>query len=158
MTLEERYNAATPNTYVGRVKNLQASDVGGNKPGVNFMDGDARGEWSPSTTPAPDQVQAEFTRNTAGDFRYGGGGKTPAATNDKTYPLSRWLTKGVDKGDAYLTNNRFTTVNDTRNSGTLLQRYNWLKESDTFTGKLSNFSKGKVIGSASGPSPNGLQG
>lgn len=156
MTLEERYNAATAETYVGRVKNLQAADRGAGD-GVNFMDGDARGIWSPDATAAPDQVQSEFTRNAAGDFRYGGGGKVPGSA-DNTYALSRWLTKGVEKGDTYLTNNRFTTVNDVRNGGTLLQKYNWLKEDSTFAGKLPDLSKGKVIGTPSGPSPKGLNG
>lgn len=156
MTLEERYNAASANTYVGRVKNSQAADVGGNKPGVNFFDGDPRSVWSPDSTAAPDQVQNEFTRNAAGDFRYGGGGKQPGAGT--TYDLSRWLAKGVDKGDTYLSNNRFTTVSDVRNASTLLQKYNWLKEDATFAGRLSDISKGKVVGSPSGPSPAGLNG
>lgn len=157
MTLEERYNNAAANTYVGRVKSLQAAEVGGDAPGVNFFDGDPRGIWSPDATAAPDQVQSEFTRNSAGAFRYGGDGKVPGSA-DNTYRLSRWLNRGVEKGDTYLTNNRFTTVNDVRNAGTLLQRYNWLQEDATFTGKLPNLSKGKVIGSPSGPSPAGLNG
>lgn len=156
MTLEERYNAATNDTYVGRVKSLQAADVGGNNPGVNFLDGDPRNIWSPDSTAAPDQVQNEFTRNAAGDFRYGGGGKQPGSGT--TYALSRWLSKGVEKGDTYLSNNRYTTVSDVRNAGTLLQRYNWLKEDATFAGKLPDISKGKVVGAPSGPSPKGLNG
>lgn len=156
MTLEERYNAAGADSYVGRVKTLQAADVGAGA-GVNFMDGEARGIWSPDATAAPDQLQKEFTRNAAGDFRYGGGGKVPGSA-DNTYSLSRWLNKGVEKGDTYLTNNRFTTVSDTRNASTLLQKYNWLNEGKTFTGNLANISKGKVVGSATGPSPAGLNG
>lgn len=156
MTLEERYNSATDNTYVGRVKKLQAAEVGAGR-GVNFLDGEPRNSWSPDSTAAPDQVQTEFTRNAAGDFRYGGGGKVPGST-DNTYKLSRWLTRGVEKGDTYLANNRFTTINDVRNAGTLLQRYNWLQENSTFAGKLPDLSKGKVIGSPSGPSPAGLNG
>lgn len=155
MNLEERYNSAAANTYVGRVKNLQAADRGAGA-GVNFLDGEPRNTWSSDSTAAPDQVQTEFTRNAAGDFRYGGGGKSPGSGN--TYSLSRWLKKGTDKGDTYLVNNRFTTVNDVRNSGTLLQRYNWLKEDSTFSGKLPDISKGKVLGAPSGPSPAGLNG
>lgn len=156
MNLEERYNQAAANTYVGRVRSLQAADAGA-KDGVNFLDGDARNVWTPGSTAAPDQVQTEFKRNAEGDFRYGGGGKVPGSA-DNTYKLSRWLKKGTDKGDTYLTNNRFTTVNDVRNSSTLLQRYNWLKEDSTFAGKLPELSKGKVTGAPSGPSPAGLNG
>jgi hypothetical protein len=152
MTLEERYNAAGNETYVGRVKNLQAADAGAGS-GVNFLDGDQRSVWSPGSTAAPDQVQTEFTRNNAGDFRYGGGGKVPGA-----YTLSRWLNKGIEKGDTYLSNNRFTTVSDPRNASTLLQKYNWLKEDATFAGKLPDLTKGRVNGAASGPSPAGLNG
>lgn len=155
MTLEERYNAAGNETYVGRVRSLQAADVGGNKPGVNFVDGDPRNTWSPDSTAAPDQVQREFTRNAAGDFRYGGGGKQPGSGTD--YVLSRWLNKGVEKGDTYLTNNRFTTVSDVRNASTLLQKYHWLNEGVTFSGKVVS-AKNRVTGAPSGPSPKGLNG
>lgn len=152
MNLEERYNAAGAETYVGRVKTMQAADVGAGA-GVNFFDGDARNVWSPESTAAPDQVQTEFTRNNAGDYRYGGGGKVAGA-----YSLSRWLNKGVEKGDTYLTNNRFTTVSDVRNASTLLQKYNWMNEGKTFAGTLPALSKGKVSGAPSGPSPAGLNG
>lgn len=155
MTLEERYNNASANTYVGKVKSIQAADAGAGK-GVNFMDGDGRGMWSPDSTAAPDQVQTEFTRNAAGDFRYGGGGKVPG-NPDNTYKLSRWLTKGVQKGDTYLANNRFTTVSDVRNASTLLQKYNWLKDDATFSGKVASAGN-KVKGSPAGPSPAGLNG
>jgi hypothetical protein len=152
MTLEERYNAAGANTYVGRVRTLQAADVGGNKPGVNFMNG----EGFTGTPPAPDQVQTEFTRNNAGDFKYAGGGKVPGSPDNK-YVLSRWLTKGVEKGDTYLTNTRFTTVSDVRNASTLLQRYNWLKDTNKFIGTLAEGTRGRIT-PATGPTPAGLQG
>jgi len=152
MTLEERYNNAGADSYVGRVKSLQAADAGAGA-GVNFLDGAARNTWTPDATAAPDQVQKEFTRNAAGDFRYGGGGKVAG-----TYELSRWLTKGVDKGDTYLTNNKFTTVSDVRNASTLLQKYNWMNEGKTFSGNLADISKAKIVGSATGPSPAGLNG
>lgn len=152
MNLEERYNSAAANTYVGRVKQLQAADAGARE-GVNFFDGDARGTWSPDSTAAPDQVQKEFTRNAAGDFRYDGGGKVPG-----TYTLSRWLQRGVEKGDTYLTNNRYTTVSDVRNANTIIQKYNWLKTDTNFVAYLSEFGKAKVNGSPSGPAPAGLNG
>lgn len=53
--------------------------------GVNFFDGTGRGPWSPtSTKTADDDWQGEFKENKAGVK------VTPAATNDSSYPLSRW--------------------------------------------------------------------
>jgi hypothetical protein len=157
MNLEERYNAAGANTYVGRVRALQAADAGARE-GVNFLDGDGRGLWSPESTAAPDQVQTEFKRNAEGDFRYGGGGKVPGSP-DNTYQLSRWLPRGVDKGDTYFTNVRYTTVQDVRNASTLVHKYSPLsgKKFDEAT-ILSELSKGKISGSPTGPSPAGLGG
>ncbi len=159
MNLEERYNAAGNDTYVGRVKEFQAADAGA-RAGVNFLDGDGRAEWSPSAEAAPDVVQEEFTRNAAGAYRYGGAGKTPAGTNDGSYPLSRWLARGVEKGDTYFTNNRFTTIGDVRNApGTTVHKFSPL-EGKRFdeSAILSELSKGKIGGAASGPSPAGLNG
>jgi hypothetical protein len=160
MNLEERYNAASENTYVGRVKKLQAAEAGPG-PGVNFVDGDPRSVWSPDSTAAPDQIQTEFTRNASGDFRYGGGGKVPGSPDD-TYALSRWLTRGLEKAfgaDGYFTNNRFTTVNDVRNASTVVHKYAPIsgKRFDE-SAILSELSKGKISGSPTGPSPAGLGG
>lgn len=153
MTLEERYNAAGNDTYVGRVKSFQAADAGAID-GVNFMDGDGRGAWSPGKTPATDAVQTEFKRGAEGDFRYGGGGKVAGV-----YALSRWLPKGTDKGDTYYTNNRFTTIKDVRNADTVVHKYSPLA-GKTFevAGNLSELAKGKFTGSPSGPSPAGRAG
>jgi hypothetical protein len=165
MNLEERYKAAGENTYVGRVRARQAADAGAG-PGVNFLDGDKR---SPGSDAAPDAFQAEFTRNSAGAYLYGGAGLEPAATNDGSYPLSRWLEKslkiafdGVGPSrlpSGYWRNTRFTTVNDVKNSGTEIHNY------APVSGKkfeeaaiLSELSKGKLTGAPSGPSPAGLQG
>jgi len=163
MNLEERYNAAPESTYVGRVRARQSADAGAG-PGVNFLDGDARGVWSPDGAAPPDQVQAEFTRNALGDFRYGGGDKTPAGTNDGSYPLSRWLTRGVEKAfkssDSYLSSTRYTSIGDVRNApGTLVHKYAPVggKKFDEAT-ILSEISKGKISGSPTGPSPAGLGG
>lgn len=155
MTLEERYNSAGVNTYVGRVKSLQAADVGA-RPGVNFMDGVGRGK----NNSAPDEYQTEFKRNAEGDFRYGGGGKTPAATNNKTYPLSRWLPKALNKAfgaGGYFLNNRYTILNDVRNSQVKVHKFAPLTDKD-FTSALTFLSKSRVIGSSAGPSPAGLRG
>jgi hypothetical protein len=159
MTLEERYNQAAETTYVGKVRAQQAADAGA-RGGVNFMDGDGRGSWSQGQTPAVDQVQTEFSRNAAGAYRYGGAGKVPASTNDKTYPLSRWLSRGVTKGDTYFTNTRFINIGDVRNApGTRVHKYSPLTEDDKFIAKaLQELAKGRVNGSASGPAPAGLNG
>ena len=164
MNLEERYNAATENTYVGRVRMRQSSEAGAG-PGGNFFDGDGR---SPQSETSPDQFQGEFTRNEAGDFRYGGGGKAPG-TGD-SYLLSRWFEKSLQIAfdgvgptrlpTGYWKNNRYTTINDVKNSGVKIHTY------APVAGKafdeasiLSEFSKNVVInGTPSGPSPAGLNG
>jgi len=144
MSLEKLYTDATSgNAFLSRTK--QAADVGPIN-GVNFMDGDPR-----SGTPAPDQVQTEFKRNTAGDFRYGGGGKVPGV-----YSLSRWLARGTTKGDTYLTNNKFTTISDVRNANVKVQKYGWLTSGETFIGKLGVDPKARVQGPSGGPSPASL--
>lgn len=161
MTLEERYNAAAANTYVGLVKDKQAADVGAGS-GVNFLDGDGRGQWQAGQTPPPDVVQNEFKRNAAGDFRYNGGGKSPAATNDGSYPLSRWLARGTEKGDTYYVNNRYTTIGDTRNQpGTLVHKFSPLEGKSFFeAGGLSEFSKNRADPKAGsyGPAVGGING
>lgn len=154
MTLEERYNAAAGNTYVGRVKSLQAADVGP-KNGVNFMDGTGRAK----NNTAPDEYQTEFKRNAEGDFKYGGGGKVPGNTDNK-YSLSRWLPKALDKAfgaGGYFLNNRYTTLNDVKNSQVKIHKFAPITGRD-FTTILPSLSKGRVIGSSSGPSPSGLMG
>lgn len=158
MTLEERYNQAAESTYVGKVRAQQAADAGPRN-GVNFMDGDGRGTWAPGQTPPPDVVQNEFKRGAAGDYRYGGGGKVPAATNNKSYPLSRWLQRGVEKGDTYFTNNRFIAIGDVRNApGTVVHKYSPLSDNNFIAKALQELAKGRVNGSASGPAPTGLNG
>lgn len=161
MTLEERYNAAAANSYVGLVKDKQAADAGDIN-GVNFVDGDGRGAFKAGQTPPPDVVQNEFKRNKEGDFRYGGGGKSPAATNDGSYPLSRWLARGTEKGDTYYVNNRYTTIGDTRNApGTLVHKFSGL-EGKTFyeAAGLSEFAKNRADPKASsyGPAVGGING
>lgn len=153
MTLEERYNAAGNDTYVGRVKAFQAADAGAID-GANFMDGDGKPKFAAGGAPAPDQVQTEFKRNAEGDFRYGGGGKVAG-----TYALSRWLPKGVDKADTYFVNNKFTTIKDVRNADTVVHKYSPLAgKSFEVAGNLSELAKGKFTGSPAGPSPAGVQG
>jgi hypothetical protein len=166
MNLEERYNAASENTYVGRVRTRQAAEAGAG-PGVNFLDGDARSTWTPGAEAAPDEFQKEFTRNNPGAFLYGGDGKEPGVGT--SYTLSRWLSKSLNIAfggvgpsrlpTGYWKNPRFTTVNDVRNGNTTLHRY--APEAGASFAEstiLSEMSKGRIAGSASGPSPAGLQG
>jgi len=152
MDLKTRYENAAASTYVGKVRTMQAADAGAIN-GVNFMNG----EGFVGTPPAPDQVQTEFKRGAEGDFKYGGGSKVPAATNNKSYPLSRWLAKGIDKGDTYLTNTRFNTLSDVRNSSKKIQEYDWRAAGNSFAGK-STSAKTRIDGAASGRAPGGING
>ncbi len=152
MTLEQRWKDATSPTI------LQVRTIGTQgSAGVNFLDGTQR-----TRTPAVDTVQTEFTPNLAGDFRYGGGDKVPAASNDKSYPLSRWLAAGVEKGDKYLANTRFTTFGDVRNAaGTILHKYSQLTDKSFFAaGGLSEFAKSRANPNSNsyGPGVTGLVG
>jgi hypothetical protein len=163
MTLEERYNAASADTYVGRVRALQAAEAGATK-GVSFFDGNGRDAWSPTATPAPDEFQDEFTRNEQGAYRYGGAGKVAGSEG-----ISRWLDKSLKiafEGEGprtqpagYWGNNRYTLLNDSRNAGTLLHRFAPIggKKFDE-SAMLSEMAKGIISGAPSGPSPAGLGG
>ena len=146
MDLLTRYTAATSPT-IAQVKTIGAAA----SPGVDFWDGVPR-----TRTPSVDTVQTEFTPNEAG------ASNTPALTNDKSYPLSRWLPVGVQKGDAYLTNARFTTIGDVRNApGTILHKFSQLADKSFFAaGGLSEFAKARANPNSSGygPGPAGING
>jgi hypothetical protein len=172
MGLVELYNEAGADTYVGRVREQQSSDAGAGR-GVNFFDGSGRDAWSPGGTPAPDEFQDEFKRNDAGDFRYAGGSKNPGSGDGGDYVLSRWLAKSLKIAfggegprtltDGYWNNNRFTTVNDTRNSGTELHRFAPVAgrtfEEYTLPGEDNpGVIKNRTKGAPSGPVPGGLGG
>lgn len=152
MSLEQRWKDATSPTIV-QVKTI--GNAGSH--GVDFLDGTPR-----TRVPAIDTVQAEFTPNLEGDFKYGGGNKVPAATNDKSYPLSRWLAKGVTKGDTYLANNKFTTFGDVRNAaGTILHKFSQLEGKSFFSaGGLSPFAAARANPNSNsyGPGPAGISG
>ena len=157
MTLEERYKAATVDSYVGRVKTFQAAATKSDR-GVDFMDGDPRS----GTAVAPDKYQTEFTRNAPGSFRYGGGGKTAGAVG-----LTRWLPEAfkiafegsgpVTLSSGYWGNTKFTLLNNLRNANVTVHNYAPIK-TKTFTESLSNISRPKVNGSVIGPTPAGLNG
>lgn len=155
-TLEELYNEAAGDSYVGRVRQQQAADAGTADTGTNFFDGVGRDQQNN----APDEYQDEFSRNTAGDYRYGGGGKVPG-TEGTT--LSRWLSKGIAKafGDVdgntnennYFTSPRFNpNYQDISGELVKVHRYAPLADRD-FKSNLADLSRGRVTGAASGPKP-----
>jgi hypothetical protein len=143
MNLEERYKAASADTYVGRVRTRQAEEAGPIR-GVDFMDGVVK--------QGADRIQDGFIRNTAGDFKYGGGGKVAG-----TVGLSRWLAPGLEKGDAYFADTRFTTIltgNVRTAPGTLVHKYSPLAgKKFEESAILSSLAKGRITGAAGGPTP-----
>ena len=154
MSLEQRWKDATSPTIV------QVKAIGNaGSLGVDFLDGVPR-----TRVPTPDTVQTEFTPNLTGDFKYDGGGKIPAATNDKTYPLSRWLAKGRDKGDAYAADARFTTLvtGDERNpAGKLIHKYSQLTNKSFFASlPVGSFASARANPKSTGygPGPAGISG
>ena len=98
MTLEQRYNDAAANTYVGRVRTRQAAGSTETN-GVDFMDGQPKLSTSPE-----DAYQTEFKRNPAGAFKYGAPGQnnllpgTDASTEATGAPigLSRWTANALN--------------------------------------------------------------
>ena len=154
MTLEQRYAASTSPTitHLNTVGTAASS-------GVDFLDGTPR-----TKVPAIDAVQTEFTPNEEGSFRYDGKNKKPAATNDKSYPLSRWLAKGRDKGDAYAGDVRFTTLvsGDERNSpNRLIHKYSQLDNKSFFASlPVGSFASARANPKSSGygPGVTGLRG
>jgi hypothetical protein len=153
-SLEERYRDAGPDTYVGKVRTLQSA-ASTNPQGVNFLDGTPRSQ----NNSAPDEYQDEFTRNKPGSFKYGGEGKVPGSLNTTAYPLSRWLSKGLEKAfgaEGYYTNNRYTTISNVRNApNTRVHNYAPL------SGKRYDdvdIVSARVNGGAKGPAPSGLGG
>jgi hypothetical protein len=155
MSLKDLYENASENSYVGRVRTRQSSDAGAGQ-GSNYMDGTPRQQ----NNSAPDEFQKEFTRNNAGAFKYGGDGKTPAATNDKSYPLSRWLSKAFKlafegQGPTTLPNgfftNRFRVINDAKNFNKTVHNYAPLPGL-SFREQNSDAKK-RIDGSPAGPQP-----
>lgn len=92
MTLEERYNAATEATYVGRVKATQEASVGVGR-GVDFMDAGA----AKAMITAPDTMQANFQRRASNDTTV-----TPVGDTTNTYTAgelkgtSRWYGRALN--------------------------------------------------------------
>lgn len=126
-TLEELYKTSTSPT-IAAAKAMGTADA---RQGVNFFDGTGRGPWSPTSTGTTDVWQGEFVENKEGK------NVTPAATNNGTYPLSRWKAdalkiafEGVgpaQRPNGYFKDTRFTEFKDTAgrmtDAGSKLHKY-----------------------------------
>lgn len=125
--LKTLYESST-SAGISAAKALGTSD---GRQGVNFFDGTGRGPWSPTSEGTPDVWQGEFTENKEGR------NVTPAATNDGTYPLSRWKAdalklafEGVgpaQRPKGYWQDSRFTIFKDSAgrwtDEGSKLHKY-----------------------------------
>lgn len=90
MTLEERYNNAASNTYVGKVRTTQAADYGA-KSGVDFMDAGAK----PLGT--ADSIQSNFQRRTSDDVTVvQGGDDTKTYGAGELKGVSRWYGRALN--------------------------------------------------------------
>lgn len=88
-SLEERYNGAAADSYVGRVRTRQAADSTVPN-GVDFMDGQPK-----QNNTGDDKYQTEIKRNKAGTFKNGdtgNRGKLPGTDGSTTglTGLTRW--------------------------------------------------------------------
>lgn len=149
MSLEALYNQAANNTYVGTVRNRQASDAPTNQSVVNFLDGQGRGKQ-----PAVDQFQREFTRNAAGSYVSSGG---QGVTRNPTQNLTRWTDKAFKiafdgEGPTQLANGFYT--NQFRKAGNVTV-HNYTPLTGKKFGDLNTSAKNKINMSPSG-APTGL--
>lgn len=131
MSLLDKYNAAAAGTNAGNARTVAGVS------GVNFFDGAGRSQ----NNAAPDEFQEGFKPNAAGDYRYGGGGKTPG-----TYAASSWLDKAVKKVDELFANAAFNSIlkGDVRNApNTVVHKF---KPDTTFqdSATLSEFAKSRA--------------
>lgn len=86
MSLENMYNDAAVNTYVGTVRERQAPNAKGAQL-VNFLDGQARTRNDGKA----DEFQTEFTRNEPGSYVAGG-----AQGVQRNGSLTRWTPKAFN--------------------------------------------------------------
>ena len=86
MSLEDLYNSAAKDTYVGSARDKQAADVGGGVSIVNYFDGEARTYPNNKT----DAFQTEFKRNVEGAYKTGG---SQGILRSNTEKLTRWSDK-----------------------------------------------------------------
>jgi hypothetical protein len=132
MSLLDKYNAAAAGTNAGNARTVVGVS------GVNFFDGNGRNQ----NNSAPDEFQEGFTPNNAGDYRYGGGGKTPG-----TYAASSWLDKAVKKVDELFSNAAFNSIlkGDVRNApNTPVHKFTPEAKFQESTA-LSEFAKAKAL-------------
>lgn len=125
MGLEQLYNEASAQSYVGMVRDKQSSDAPVEEQLVNYMDGTARTRPNNES----DEFQTEFRRNLPGSFKTGGS-QPPATTNNKSYPLSRWTDRalrlafeGRGVGPATLRDGFYTERFRTDTAGRLIHNY-----------------------------------
>lgn len=86
MSLEQLYNNASTNTYVGTVRTRQEASAPTNgAPLVNFLDGQPK-----TRSTQADVFQTEFTRNRAGQFVAGG---AQGVQRNPTQEYTRWTEK-----------------------------------------------------------------
>jgi hypothetical protein len=126
-SLLELYNAtASPTVLAAKSMGTTANQGRG----VNFFDGQSRGPWNKDSTGVNDVWQDNFKENAQGTKI------TPATSNDKSYPLSRWTADALkiafdgkgppQRGNtSYWGDVRFTKFSDTagRNFNTQLHKY-----------------------------------
>jgi hypothetical protein len=112
MSLEQRYNQAAANTYVGTVRTRQAATAPTNQTLVNFLDGQQK-------TRVQDDFQTEFTRNASGKYLSAGAQPPELApstsTNSDAGPKTntRWTNKSFKlafdgQGPTHLINGFYT--------------------------------------------------
>jgi hypothetical protein len=115
MNLEQRYNTAPENSYVGRVRTKQAADVGVGI-GVNFMDA---GYASPGGATA-DTMQSNFQRRASEDKNFTRGAETTIAAGELK-GASRWYGRALNfaftnpgSTSTGLTNSQYTSFKGMR--------------------------------------------
>lgn len=94
MSLVDLYNNARDDSYAGKVRNTQESQVGAVY-GVNFLDGGRKPKFNPTSAPSADVFQREFIRKPAGFGAIGGAQGDYPTENQKRYLSSTWTAKAL---------------------------------------------------------------
>jgi hypothetical protein len=107
MSLEQRYNQAAANTYVGTVRTRQAANAPVNQTLVNFLDGQPK---TRANSNAADEFQTEFTRNAPGTHVAGG---AQGISRNPNQSYTRWTNKSFKlafdgQGPSQLANGFYT--------------------------------------------------
>lgn len=91
MSLEQMYNDAASNTYVGTVRTRQESGASvTGAPIVNFLDGNPTQPYRQGVAGAPDEFQTEFKRNRPNQFKASG---AQGVVRGDTQTYTRWSDK-----------------------------------------------------------------